>query len=411
MTRRFVATRVILFAARSSTGGKPQLFPARPPPKERFAYVAPKVIDIRRAEDPRDMVHQAVQALAEGQLVALPTETVYGLAASALSDEAVRRLLAAKGRPEGQPLALAVKSADDALDYVPRLSPLGRRLARRCWPGPLTLVVDNDHHDSLLSRLPPISRQAIIPNGAVGLRVPAHPLVLDALRMLAGPVALTSANRSGQPDPVNAQQVIEALGDDVQLVFDDGASRFGQPSSVVRVRDGSLQMLREGVVSQATLRRLSSFVLVFVCTGNTCRSPMAEALARRLIAQRLKCRVEELEEHGVIVASAGLAAAMGGRASPQAVEVMRGHGLDLNQHESQPLNEQLVRHADLILTMTRGHRESIIGQWPAAAPRTFVLREDEADVADPVGGPAELYRRCAEQIEAELRNWVPRLEL
>jgi protein-tyrosine phosphatase len=373
--------------------------------------VAPKVIDIRRAEDHRDIVHQAVQALAEGQLVALPTETVYGLAASALSDEAVGRLLAVKGRPEGQPLALAVKSADDALDYVPRLSPLGRRLARRCWPGPLTLVVDNDHNDSLLSRLPPIARQAIVPNGAVGLRVPAHPLVLDALRMLAGPVALTSANRSGQPDAVNAQQVIAALGDDVQLVFDDGASRFGQPSSVVRVRDGSLQMLREGVVSQATLRRLSSFVLVFVCTGNTCRSPMAETLARRLIAQRLNCKVDELEEHGVIVASAGLAAAMGGRASPQAVEVMRSQGLDLNQHESQPLNEQLVRHADLILTMTRGHRESIISQWPAAAPRTFVLREDEADVADPVGGPAELYRRCAEQIEAELRHWVPRLEL
>ena len=371
----------------------------------------PMVIDIRRADDARDVVHQAVQALAEGHLVVFPTETVYGLAASALSDTAVERLLKVKGRAEGNPLALAVKSADDALDYAPRLSPLGRRLARRCWPGPLTLVVDSDQQDSLLTKLPPLAHKAIVPNGAVGLRVPAHALILDALRMLAGPVALSSANRSGGPDPVTAQQVVETLGNDVQLVLDDGTSRFGQPSSVVRVRNSSLEMLREGVVSQATLRRLSSFVLVFVCTGNTCRSPMAEALARKLLAQRLKCGIEELEDRGVIVASAGLAAAMGGRPAPQAVEVLKSRGLDLTQHESQPLNEQLVRHADLILTMTRGHREAIVAQWPSAAARTQVLREDEADVPDPVGGPAELYQRCSEQIEAELKYWVPRLEL
>src|SRR5438105_14319783 len=104
--------------------------------------MSPVVINVANAEDPRDVVHRAVQALAEGKLVAFPTETVYGLAASALSETAVERLLAVKGRAAGHPLTLAIKSADDALDYVPRLSPLGRRVARRCWPGPLTLVVD-----------------------------------------------------------------------------------------------------------------------------------------------------------------------------------------------------------------------------------------------------------------------------
>ena len=121
--------------------------------------MAPLVIDIRSAEDTRDVVHRAVQALAEGRLVALPTETVYGLAASALDERAVKRLLAVKNRPEGQPLTLAVKSADDALDYVPDLSLLGRRLARRCWPGPVTLVVDDRHPDSLIGQLAPSVRQ------------------------------------------------------------------------------------------------------------------------------------------------------------------------------------------------------------------------------------------------------------
>ena len=97
------------------------------------------VIDLRHADDLRDVVHQTVQALAEGKIVAFPTETVYGLAASALDEQAVERLAAIKGRKQGHPLTLAIKSADEARDYVPDMSPLAQRLARRCWPGPVTL--------------------------------------------------------------------------------------------------------------------------------------------------------------------------------------------------------------------------------------------------------------------------------
>ena len=145
----------------------------------------PIVIDLRSAEDLRDVVHRAVQALAEGKLVAMPTETVYGLAVSARDEGAVERLLQAKGRRKDQPFSLAVKSTDDALDYVPRLSSLGRRLARRCWPGPVTLVLENDHPDSLLQRLPASVRELVSPAGTVGLRVPAHQLALDVLQLTA----------------------------------------------------------------------------------------------------------------------------------------------------------------------------------------------------------------------------------
>src|SRR5580704_3843840 len=117
----------------------------------------PVIIDLRSAEDSRDVVHRAVQALAEGKVVAFPTETVYALAASALAESAVERLAkvcrAAEAQPGTQGLTLAVKSADDALDYVPNLGLLGERLARRCWPGPVTLIVDDRHPDSLLRQL------------------------------------------------------------------------------------------------------------------------------------------------------------------------------------------------------------------------------------------------------------------
>jgi protein-tyrosine phosphatase len=362
----------------------------------------PVVIDIRSAEDSRDVVHRAVQAIVEGKLVVLPTETVYGLAASALNPAAVKKLLDSKKRPDHAPLTLAVKSLDDALDYAPGMSLLGRRLARRCWPGPITMVVEDSHPDSLLAHLPPEVRSAVAPAAWVGFRAPAHQTTLDILKMLVGPIVLTSANISGEPDAVTAEQALASLGDQVSLVLNDGQSRLGQPSTVVKVGQNSLQVLRQGVVAEPVVKRLASLMLLFVCTGNTCRSPMAELLCRKMVADRLKCELNELPDRGVLVMSAGISALNGGRPTGEAVEVMARQGLNLSDHASQQVNVQLVRHADLIFAMTRGHRQAIVSQWPEAASRTVMLCPDQVDVSDPIGSPLEAYERCAEQIRGAL---------
>ena len=133
---------------------------------------------------------------------------------------------------------MAVKSAEDALDYVPAMSRVAERLARRCWPGPITIVLKDDHPDSLVKQLPATVRAAVSPNGTIGMRVPAHQLLLAVLRLTAGPIVLTSANGAGQPDAMTAEEVVQSLGDGVDLVIDDGRAKFGQPSSVVQV-DGN----------------------------------------------------------------------------------------------------------------------------------------------------------------------------
>lgn len=364
------------------------------------------VYNLKRAEDSRDAVHHAVEALANGQVIALPTETIYGLAASALRPQAVQRLFELKQHDAQLPLAFGVKSADDALDYVPDMSLLARRLARRVWPGPLTLVFPGPHADSVAQRLPQEVRQATLGRGKIAMRVPAHEFTMQVFRLNAGPVILTSASRQGNLDSATGEQVFQNFNQDIDCLFDAGPCRFSQPSTIAEIQGDQWSVLRPGVLDRKTLELMSEVAILLVCTGNTCRSPMAEGLFKLRLAEHLGCQVEELQSRGFRVASAGVAAMAGGPASDQSYEVMLQHKIDLSQHSSQPITETLVQQADLILTMTGNHRHAIISNWPGATSRTFSLARDQGEISDPIGMPVEYYQRCATQIDQHIAWWI-----
>jgi protein-tyrosine phosphatase len=362
-------------------------------------------LDLRATDDPRDMVHRTVQALVEGRVVAVPTETVYGLAADALNEQAVAKLCEIKGRLSEHPLTLSVQSREAAEDFLCEPSPLARRLGHRCWPGPLTLVTCCPSSLSAVHQLPAGVRQRIIsPDGCVGLRVVDHRILSGLHRYLSGPLVLTSANVSGQEPPTTAAGVAKQLGDSLSLLLDDGPTRYGGVSTVARVIGNRLEILREGVIERAAMNQFVKPVIVLVCTGNTCRSPMAETLLRERLRKKFGC------EDAVRVLSAGVAAAHGCGASPQAIEVMGKRGLDLTGHSSRALDDDVINLADLVLTMTRGHRAAILAAWPDMQDRVHTLRRDGGDISDPVGMSVDVYESCALQIDAELSAWLDALE-
>lgn len=188
---------------------------------------------------------RARRELEAGHLVGIPTETVYGLAVLP-EPEGLARLVAAKRRSADKGIALLV----DSLAQVKRLAmltPAAELLAKRFWPGALTLV---------LPQRPDNPLPALLTGGrpTIGVRLPNHP-VPRALARVLGPLAVSSANISGQPDSTTAQQVAASLADEVSLVLDDGPVRGGVPSTVVAcMQDGQLEILRAGAITEADVR-------------------------------------------------------------------------------------------------------------------------------------------------------------
>ena len=362
-----------------------------------------QVFDLSQTDDARDMIHRTVQALSEGNVVGLPTDTVYGLAAHALNPGAVARLLELTGSGSS-PLAISVRSRQSAEDFYWPASGLAKRLSHRCWPGPLTLVTTCTDAHSAITGLPPSVRSQITGDGGqIGFRVVKHRILEGIHRFMAAPLVLTSANWPSDRPQSDAASLLEQHSGQIPLLLDDGPTRYGGHSTIVEVIGNRWKILREGVIERAAMNQFVKPVIVMVCTGNTCRSPMAETLMREQLRKRFGC------EDAVRVLSAGVAASPGMSASPQSIEVMGEKKLDLTGHSSQPLTEDLMNTADFVLTMTRSHRAAILAAWPEMQNQVFTLRQDGGDIGDPIGMPTGAYRQCAEQMEQEIAYWLDKL--
>ena len=199
-------------------------------------------------------IAEAARLIGAGQPVAIPTETVYGLAADATRPEAVAAIYAAKGRPSFNPLIVHVLDLA-AADAIADLPTAARTLAEAYWPGPLTLVAP-------LKAGAPIAPLATAGLPTVALRSPAHPAMRDLLRACARPLAAPSANASGAISPTRAEHVLRSLGNNIPLIVDAGPTSMGLESTIVAVDDEGLRILRPGPITADQLRSASGLPIL-----------------------------------------------------------------------------------------------------------------------------------------------------
>lgn len=352
---------------------------------------------------------RAAEHLRAGRLVVLPTDTMYGLAALAPAPGALDALWALK-RGDRSALSLHLDSSRALADLLwpasgPKGTPLQRRVVERLTPGPVTIAVSMD--EAGLARLRAaaggLAPGVIDENSDMLLRVPARSTTQRILRDAGVGVVVAGINTSAGRPARTADEARASLGAAglraVADVIDDGQPALGTRSTLVRLtRGGGYEIVREGAMPARVVERAMLRTMLFVCTGNTCRSPMAAAIARHLIG--------ELPADGIAtrVESAGTAAGFGMEATPEGVTALRAMGIDPMPHRSAPVTRDMLRGADVVFGLTRGHVETLRRLDPTLGDRLRLLDPDGADVLDPIGGPQSLYDSTAASLRAMIER-------
>lgn len=360
--------------------------------------MSPTAFITESSQDRRQAVGEASRYLLAGGLVALPMETVYGIAAMLTMPETMRRLKEIK-KISGHPgWVIHVADAAEVQRYIRKIPIIAGRIIKKSWPGPVALQVPVSAEDqtSLENLIGPETAAEAISGGFLTFRCPDSAVTREILAAVGGPTVLVGAG-----DRLAVGEVADipaAIADSLDAIIDGGPARYRMASTVVRVNGDDLQVMRPGVIDARIVKRMADRVILFVCTGNTCRSPMAAAIGAVQLANKLGISVMALSEHHIVVESAGLYASEGMPATREARAAARELGADLSGHRSRPAGQDVLRRADVIYTMTRQHRDEVIERYPAAADKTFML-DPKTDIEDPIGSDAQRYQQLAGRLE------------
>ena len=374
-----------------------------------MALMQTKVVKLNATKIDSAKIKEAAALVDTGGLVAFPTETVYGIACRVRFDS-LAKLDNLKGRAPKKYYTLHIGQKGDVKKYVPTIGLRAEKLIRNAWPGPLTIVfeLDQKNIDKQQKNLERVFFKSLYKNNSIGIRCPDNPIATMLLQATNNPVVAPSANIASQPPSVDANQVLARLSGQIELLLDAGPCKYKKSSTIVKIGKMGIEILRPGVYSQAQLDSMSAVKFLFVCTGNTCRSPMAEGIFRKYLAEKLQCKVDQLNKIGYKVCSAGVMDVTGFPASAEAIAACAAKGIDLTAHRNQGLSKELIEESDFIFAMERMHQQKVIALSHEAANKCFLLAGDTG-IPDPIGHSQEFFNSCADMIEAAVKKKISEL--
>ncbi len=339
-----------------------------------------KIIKINPIDPEEEYISQAADVISNGGLVIIPTETVYGIAVDASNKRALDKLHEIKKRPKDKPFAMLIAEKERIGELACDIPLAAYKLMRKFWPGPLTILLKAKDQ------------------GKVGLRMPDNQVALEIIFQSKTLLACPSANISDNPAPVNFEQAIKDLDGLVDLAIDAGQAKLGVESTIVDLTFEPPRIIRSGTIKdEEIMTAVKSKRVLFVCTGNSCRSVMAEAYLRELLKNQGRSDVE--------VSSAGMIAPEGMGATEETREVLAQEGIDVLAHRTKRVTKELVAESDIILVMEKIHEERILQFAPEVKNRLFLLKEfakindSNLNIADPIGGTFAFYQEIFSTIK------------
>ncbi|MCM8792293.1 MAG: L-threonylcarbamoyladenylate synthase [Candidatus Omnitrophica bacterium] len=329
-------------------------------------------IDPLRVEE--EKIKKVAEVLSRGGLVIVPTETVYGIVVNSYDEMAVKRLYQIKERPFNKPFTIIIERKERIEEFAQNISSSVYKLIDVFWPGPLTVIIPKEN----------------LPD-TVGLRMPHHSFLLKLITEVKFPLYCPSANISGRPPPRTLEEALRDLKGKVDLAVDGGPASLGIESTIVDLTKEPFSIIREGAIPKEKIEEVKNKkIVLFVCTGNSCRSVMAEAL--------LKKRLKEMNRTDVEVISAGIANIGSLKPTLETIELLKSEGIDVSGYNSKSINPLMIKKADLIFVMESIHEKRIRELAPYVKNNLFLLKEfakieigDDLEIPDPIGKSKEYY--------------------
>lgn len=362
-------------------------------------------------------IEEAARSLRSGGIVVVPTETFFAVVANASSAAALELLRAAvRGTSGSDPKAFTwhAASREALVSAFALASPLHLRAVERLLPGPFRLLIERTEPQAAAARSAlKVGSGVIDEQGVFAVRVPDHPAADEVLKVAGVTAVAVRADAAGIGDgravPPDAERAALAVG--VRAIVRDGPRPGGRSSTTVRLtRDGGWQFVGGGAHDERYVRRRLERGVLLVCTGNTCRSPMATAIMRHELARSQPALPAGEKPVPLRIESAGVAAVEGTPMTSEAADALEALGVDPGRHRSRYVTGELVADAEVIYAMTASHLRAVRDLGPEAAAKARLLDPEGGDVPDPIGRDEAVYRETAERLRGMVRRRLRELQ-